>query len=386
MRAALKTSSNRAAVRMLEDVGIPVTVQYAKRLGVGSVPSVPSLALGSGEVTLSSMTAAYAAFANGGMVQAPILVRRVETTEGEVLYNAEPKPRACRQRRDSVPHVEHDGGRRQCGHRSGRTQRRVPSAGCRKDRDDQRLPRCVVRRFHSSTGDGCVGWLRPAANDHRWRIRVRACCARLGTFHGGGNEQGSPRVVQHARQRHVRNDLPSEREAGDGLLPRERDGCEWGDDRDVHGLHRVFRHGHRADRVVPDPSADPLVAVQSAGGVDLAVAIARRRRRRLRLPNRPRGSPNRRQHRKRRHRSSPNSRRNAGSGRRSSAPATRSNLGSVFSSVFGHRRLLALLSRALARDTLPPALLLAGPSGVGKRRVAMAIARAVNCLEPRSTS
>ena len=40
MRAALKTSSNRAAVRMLEDVGIPVTVDYAKRLGVGSVPSV----------------------------------------------------------------------------------------------------------------------------------------------------------------------------------------------------------------------------------------------------------------------------------------------------------------------------------------------------------
>ena len=69
MRAALKTSSNRAAVRMLEDVGIPITVQYAKRLGVGSVPNVPSLALGSGEVTVSSMTAAYAAFANAGMVQ-----------------------------------------------------------------------------------------------------------------------------------------------------------------------------------------------------------------------------------------------------------------------------------------------------------------------------
>jgi penicillin-binding protein 1A len=92
MRAALRTSSNRAAVRMLEDVGIPETVQYAKRLGVGSVPSVPSLALGSGEVTLSSMTAAYAAFANGGMVQPPMLVRRVETTDGEVLFNAEQKP------------------------------------------------------------------------------------------------------------------------------------------------------------------------------------------------------------------------------------------------------------------------------------------------------
>ena len=57
----------------------------------------------------------------------------------------------------------------------------------------------------------------------------------------------------------------------------------------------------------------------------------------------------------------------------------------MFSSVFGHRRLLSLLSRAIARDTLPPALLLAGPAGVGKRRVAIAIACAVNCVEPRST-
>jgi DNA polymerase-3 subunit delta' len=58
----------------------------------------------------------------------------------------------------------------------------------------------------------------------------------------------------------------------------------------------------------------------------------------------------------------------------------------MFSSVLGHDRLLRLLSRAIARGTLPPALLLAGPSGVGKRRTAMAIARAVNCLEPRATS
>src|SRR5205807_2144833 len=50
MRTALRTSSNRAAVRMLQQVGIARTVQYAKQLGVGDVPSVPSLALGSGEV------------------------------------------------------------------------------------------------------------------------------------------------------------------------------------------------------------------------------------------------------------------------------------------------------------------------------------------------
>ncbi len=92
MRTALRTSSNRAAVKMLQEVGIPETVQHAERLGVGSLPSVPSLALGSGEVTLVSMTAAFGAFANNGMLTAPTLIRRVETTEGEVLYDGAPRP------------------------------------------------------------------------------------------------------------------------------------------------------------------------------------------------------------------------------------------------------------------------------------------------------
>ncbi len=92
MRQALKTSSNRAAVKMLQDVGIPATVRYAQRLGVGSVPNVPSLALGSGEVTLLSMTAAYAAFANDGMVPTPTLIRRVETTNGELLFSGDSAP------------------------------------------------------------------------------------------------------------------------------------------------------------------------------------------------------------------------------------------------------------------------------------------------------
>jgi membrane carboxypeptidase/penicillin-binding protein len=88
LRVGLRTSSNRAAVRLLQDVGIPSTVQYAKNLGVGDVPSVPSLALGSGEVTLQSLTAAYAAFANHGLVPRPMVIRRVEDTAGRVLYAA----------------------------------------------------------------------------------------------------------------------------------------------------------------------------------------------------------------------------------------------------------------------------------------------------------
>ena len=88
MRAALRTSSNRAAVQMLQQVGIPTAVRYAQRLGIGDLPAVPSLALGSGEVTLLSMTSAYSAFANQGMVASPSLIRRVEDASGKVLFSA----------------------------------------------------------------------------------------------------------------------------------------------------------------------------------------------------------------------------------------------------------------------------------------------------------
>jgi penicillin-binding protein 1A len=89
MRAALKNSSNRAAVRMLREVGIPTAVTFADRLGVGPVPAVPSLVLGSGEVTLMSMTAAFAAFANDGLLPAASLITRVEDADGQVLFRAQ---------------------------------------------------------------------------------------------------------------------------------------------------------------------------------------------------------------------------------------------------------------------------------------------------------
>ncbi len=53
-----------------------------------------------------------------------------------------------------------------------------------------------------------------------------------------------------------------------------------------------------------------------------------------------------------------------------------------FRDIVGHRRLVGLLSRAIARGTLPPSLIFAGPSGVGKKRVALAAAQALNCLRP----
>jgi len=57
-----------------------------------------------------------------------------------------------------------------------------------------------------------------------------------------------------------------------------------------------------------------------------------------------------------------------------------------FARVAGHQRLLALLARAIARGTLPPSLLFAGASGIGKRRVAVAVAQALNCLAPQTSA
>ncbi len=56
-----------------------------------------------------------------------------------------------------------------------------------------------------------------------------------------------------------------------------------------------------------------------------------------------------------------------------------------FRSIVGHHHIVDLLRRAVARDSLPPSLILAGPEGVGKRRVAVALAQVLNCTNvPRT--
>ena len=54
----------------------------------------------------------------------------------------------------------------------------------------------------------------------------------------------------------------------------------------------------------------------------------------------------------------------------------------AFREVIGHRRLLSLLTQAIARQSLTPSLILSGPEGVGKRLVALSLAQELNCLSP----
>jgi penicillin-binding protein 1A len=89
LRAALVHSSNRAAVHLLQRVGLGPMLDLARRVGLDRLPSVPSLALGTGEVSLIDLTSAYTAFANGGVLQSPVFVRRVEDAGGRVLYRGD---------------------------------------------------------------------------------------------------------------------------------------------------------------------------------------------------------------------------------------------------------------------------------------------------------
>jgi penicillin-binding protein 1A len=89
LRRALKVSSNRAAAQLLQQVGVLPVIDYARRLGIASeLPAVPSLALGTGGVTLLELVSAYAPFANGGLSVRPTMIRRVEDRSGQVLWES----------------------------------------------------------------------------------------------------------------------------------------------------------------------------------------------------------------------------------------------------------------------------------------------------------
>lgn len=90
-RDALVFSRNIPAIHVLQAVGMPQVTSFARLMGVRSTMTiVPSLALGTSEVTPLEMTAAYAPFANGGSAVDPILVRWVTDGAGRVLAHTEP--------------------------------------------------------------------------------------------------------------------------------------------------------------------------------------------------------------------------------------------------------------------------------------------------------
>jgi penicillin-binding protein 1A len=86
LRNAFVHSINTIAAQLGEEVGIPAVIDTAKRMGVQStLPAVPSLALGSAEVTLLEMTRAFGSVAAGIQIE-PYSVRSIAGNSQQALY------------------------------------------------------------------------------------------------------------------------------------------------------------------------------------------------------------------------------------------------------------------------------------------------------------
>ena len=90
LRVALEKSRNLMTVRIAQNLGVDKVANFSENLGIYENPDeLLSISLGSKEPTLLSLTSAYSAFVNGGKLITPILIDRVQDSEGYTLVNNE---------------------------------------------------------------------------------------------------------------------------------------------------------------------------------------------------------------------------------------------------------------------------------------------------------
>lgn len=95
LRTALVRSRNMVTVRLMEQVGVAAVRDLATRMGIETkLDPYMSLALGSSEVNLLELTAAYGTFANGGLSVPPVFITRIVGPKQEIVE--ENLPRASR--------------------------------------------------------------------------------------------------------------------------------------------------------------------------------------------------------------------------------------------------------------------------------------------------
>ena len=92
LKNALANSVNTVSARLMDKVGPQPVVNLARKMGITSyLPRVPSIALGTPDISLFEMVGAYGTFANKGIYVKPIMVTRIEDKNGTVLYEVVPE-------------------------------------------------------------------------------------------------------------------------------------------------------------------------------------------------------------------------------------------------------------------------------------------------------
>ncbi len=90
LRTGLEKSRNLMTVRIAQDIGIKKITNFSKKLGIYESPDeLLSISLGSTETSLLKLTSAYCSFVNGGKKINPILIDRIQDSEGNTIISNE---------------------------------------------------------------------------------------------------------------------------------------------------------------------------------------------------------------------------------------------------------------------------------------------------------
>ena len=90
LRTGIEKSRNLMTVRIAQELGIDKIINFSKKLNIYENPEeLMSVSLGSAETTLLKITSAYCSFINGGKLVNPILIDRIQDSEGKTIFNNE---------------------------------------------------------------------------------------------------------------------------------------------------------------------------------------------------------------------------------------------------------------------------------------------------------
>ena len=113
LRVGVEKSRNLMTVRVAKELGIDKIIQFSKKLNIYENPDeLMSISLGSAETTLMKITTAYCSFVNGGKLVYPILIDRIQDSEGNTIFKD--KKRFCEKcsqisfKSNKIPKIKND--------------------------------------------------------------------------------------------------------------------------------------------------------------------------------------------------------------------------------------------------------------------------------------
>ena len=90
LREGLKQSRNLISIKLADEIGPALIGSYARNMGISTpIQAIPSIGVGTSEVLLLELVAAYAVFPNKGIYVEPMVIGRLERKDGDVFFMQE---------------------------------------------------------------------------------------------------------------------------------------------------------------------------------------------------------------------------------------------------------------------------------------------------------